>query len=166
MEELMVRDAIPEDIEGITRVAEQGWTTAYRDVLADATIEAALAEWYDPALTRERIEDDDVTYLVAAQADTVVGYASGAAHDSTVVGLGSIYVTPDRWGDGIGTALLTEFERRWSTRGYDVVQLYVLADNDVGQSFYRSQGYEAVEEREADLFGEIVTDRRYRKKLG
>lgn len=108
----MVRDAVPEDTEGITRVAEQGWTTAYADILAESTIEAALAEWYDPTLTRERIDDDDVTYLVAVQDESVVGYVSGAAHDSTVVSLGSIYVTPDHWGDGIGTALLSEFETR------------------------------------------------------
>ena len=165
MAAVTIRDAVPTDVEGITRVAEQGWTAADGDILADATIEAALAEWYDPSLTRERIADDDVTYLVAAQADTVVGYASGAAVDDAVVGLGSIYVLPDHWGKGIGTTLLSEFETRWSGRGRDAVQLFVLADNTVGQSFYRARGYEAVGEREADLFGETVQERRYQKEL-
>ncbi|MFC7211111.1 GNAT family N-acetyltransferase [Natronoarchaeum sp. GCM10025321] len=166
MEDLMVRDAVLGDVQSITRVAEAGWVSAYQDVLAETTIEAALAEWYSPTLTRERIEDDAVTYLIAEQDDTVVGYASGAAADNSVVDLGSIYVTPDRWGEGIGTALLDTFETRWSTRGYDAVQLLVLADNEVGQSFYRAQGYEAVGERETELFGETVRERRYRKELG
>ncbi len=165
MSAVTIRDAVHEDVKAITHVAEQGWTTAYGDVLSEATIEAALAEWYDPSLTRERIEDDDVTYLVAVQEDTVVGYASGAAHDSAVVNLGSIYVLPEHWDDGIGTALLSEFEMRWSNRRYDAVQLFVLAANDIGQSFYRARGYEATETRETELFGETVTDRRYRKKL-
>jgi len=165
MAAVTIRDAVPTDVEGITRVAEQGWTTAYNEVLDDATIEAALAEWYDPSLTRERIADDDVTYLVAVQGDTVVGYASGAAVDDAVVGLGSIYVLPDHWGEGIGTTLLSEFETRWATHGYNVIQLYALADNDIGQSFYRARGYEAVDTRETDLFGETVTDRQYRKEL-
>lgn len=166
MEDLTVRDATPEDIEAISRVAEQGWTTTYGDLLAKATIEAALAEWYDPTLTRERIEDDAVTYLVAEQDDSVVGYASGTAVDDAVVGLGSIYVTPEHWGEGIGTALLETFETRWSIHGYDAVRLFVLADNDVGQSFYRGRGYEVVGERETELFGETVEERRYRKELG
>ncbi|MFC7115755.1 GNAT family N-acetyltransferase [Natronoarchaeum sp. GCM10025703] len=108
MEDLMVRDAVLGDVQSITRVAEAGWVSAYQDVLAETTIEAALAEWYSPTLTRERIEDDAVTYLIAEQDDTVVGYASGAAADNSVVDLGSIYVTPDRWGRGSG--------RRCSTR--------------------------------------------------
>ena len=165
MEDLTVRNAVPADVEAISCVAEQGWTTAYDDLLADATIEAALAEWYDPTLTRERIEDDAVSYLVAEQDDSVVGYASSTAVDDAVVGLGSIYVTPGHWGEGIGTALLEMFETRWSTRGYDAVRLFVLTDNDVGQSFYRDRGYEAVGERETELFGETVEERRYRKEL-
>jgi|AntDeeMinimDraft_5_1070356.scaffolds.fasta_scaffold02990_3 ribosomal protein S18 acetylase RimI-like enzyme len=165
MDDLRVRDAVPGDVQSITRVAEAGWTSAYRDLLAERTIEAALDEWYDTALTRERIEDDAVTYLVAEQADTVVGYASGAAVDGSVVVLASIYVMPDRWGEGIGTALLDTFETRWSGRRYDAVRLDVLADNEVGQRFYRARGYEAVEEQETELFGETVRERRYRKEL-
>lgn len=166
MNSVRIRDAVPEDVEGITRVAEQGWTTTYGDVLADVTIEAAISEWYDPAFTRERIVDASVVYLVAEQGDSVVGYASGGPVENGAVGLGSIYVVPDHWGEGIGTALLTEFETRWSDQDYDAIQLDVLADNDIGQSFYRSQGYEAVEERETELFGETIRERRYRKELG
>jgi ribosomal protein S18 acetylase RimI-like enzyme len=123
-------------------------------------IDSALAEWYDLDSVRALIDDEAVACFVAERDRAVVGYASGSPSDEDAVAfLGAIYVDPDRWGDGIGTALLEEFETYWGRRGYEAVRLFVLSGNDVGGSFYRRHGYVPVDERETELFGKPVTER-------
>ncbi|MFB6119678.1 MAG: N-acetyltransferase family protein [Halobacteriaceae archaeon] len=155
----MPREATPDDVARIRRVAERGWNAAYEDSLSQRTIDTALANFYDPAATRAAIESDDGVFLVAEREGRVVGYVMGdPADDPGVATLGAIYVAPSRWGEGIGSALLGAFEDWCRDRGYDALRFRVLAENDVGRSFYRSHGYEAVDERETALFGESVRE--------
>lgn len=160
-----IRSAKPADVDGICRVAEQGWTAAYDGILARETIDRAIDEWYDPDSIRELIDRNEVTYLVAED-EGVVGYASGGPDgEGDVAALGAIYVDPDRWGEGIGTALLEAFERERRQAGDRAVRLRVLAANEVGIPFYRDRGYEPVADREGELFGELVEERVFRRDL-
>jgi ribosomal protein S18 acetylase RimI-like enzyme len=166
MGEVTVRDATPADVGGIRHVAERGWTAAYDDALSRDTVDAALSAWYDDDVTREAVERDDVAYLVADVDGTVRGYVSGDPGDGDgVATLGALYVDPDHWNEGIGTALLEAFEAVCLQRGSETVRLRVLAENDVGVSFYRTRGYEMVSERRTELFGEPVTERVFRGHL-
>lgn len=167
MTDVAIREATAGDVPAIRRVAERGWNAAYGDIVSQATIDAAMDEWYAPDSTRAAIEREDVTYLVAERDRTVLGYVSGGPGDETTVAhLGAIYVDPDHWGAGIGTALLSAFESACRERGYDGVRFEVLAENDVGTSFYRSHGFAVVEERTTDLFGESVRERVFAGPLG
>ncbi|MFC4986640.1 GNAT family N-acetyltransferase [Saliphagus infecundisoli] len=162
-----IRTATPEDVTGIRHVAERSWNAAYNGILDGETIDCALEEWYDPDQVREFVDRDEVTYLVAEDGD-VVGYASGGPDgegEGDVAVLGAIYADPDLWGEGIGTALLSAFERERRRAGDDAVRLRVLADNEVGIAFYRARGYEPVAEREDELFGERVAERVFRRAL-
>jgi len=97
---------------------------------------------------------------------TVVGYASGAPHeDDDRATLAAIYVRPDRWGEGIGTALLDRFEAFCRERGCDAIDLEAIADNDVGTSFYRARGFEAVGTERVELFGEEATETLFRRPV-
>ena len=155
-----VRNATTADVPAIRRIAEAGWQATYESILAHETIDRALANWYDPEAIRQGIEDDDVLYFVAEREGTVRGYASGSACDeSPVATLGAIYVDPAHWREGIGTALLTDFERACRKAGCDALEIRVLEGNDVGAAFYRKRGYQAVETRDADLFGESISER-------
>lgn len=62
MDDATVREATPDDVDGVPRVAERGWHAAYadRDVLRQVTVDAALTEWYDA--TREAIEREGAVY--------------------------------------------------------------------------------------------------------
>lgn len=160
MVDVTVRPADPRDVPGVQRVARRGWHAAYEDVLSAATIEAKLEEWYGQASIREYVEREDVGYFVATADGQVLGYASGGpSEEGDDVGfLGAIYVDPDRWGEGIGSRLLDRVESFLADRGYERLRFRVLAENDVGTSFYRSRGYEVVEETETELGGEVADE--------
>lgn len=154
-----VREAVPADVSGIGRVAERGWRAAYGDLLESATIDAAMAEWYDADRLAERVEDGETAYFVAVSEGNVVGFVTGGPDETESVGfLGALYVDPEHWHEGIGSALLGTFEQWCRDRGFERIRFGVLAGNDVGQSFYRTHGYERVDEREGDLFGETMTE--------
>ncbi|MDZ5811650.1 GNAT family N-acetyltransferase [Halorubrum sp. AD140] len=159
MAEVTIRTAVPEDTSTILRVAERGWNAAYGDFLSQETIDTAMAEWYDPNTVRGHITRDDVAYFVAEQDGNILGYVSGgpSGEESTAT-LGAIYVDPDYWGNGIGTILLDKFEEFCRQQEYDTIQFQVLTQNDVGIAFYRKYGYDVVEERDAELFGEAVRE--------
>ncbi|MFC7155896.1 GNAT family N-acetyltransferase [Halomarina halobia] len=151
MADVTVRPATPDDVPGIRRIARRGWEAAYGDFLADETVERALAEWYAPAFVRDAVERDGTIYRVAVADGEVVGYATGRVDD--VGRLTSLYVDPDRWGEGIGTRLLEAVFDRLRERGVGRLEVRVLAVNEVGRAFYESRGLEPVAEAETDLFG-------------
>ncbi|GAB3422382.1 GNAT family N-acetyltransferase [Haloparvum alkalitolerans] len=163
-----VRDAAPADDPRIAAVAETCWRTAYADLLREETIDRALDAWYDEAVLRERVDGERTFLVVGAGAGDIVGYASAgreAGEDGRGIHLGSIYVRPDRWGDGVGSALLSAFLETCRETGYDRVHAIALAENDRACAFYRSRGFSLYEERESDLFGETVTDAEYVREV-
>lgn len=161
-----VRTAVPSDARAIQAVAERAWPAAHGDILGAETIDSILAEWYDVESTRDAIERDDVGYFVAEDDGDIRGYVSGGrTDDPDVASLAAIYVDPDHWGDGIGTALAEQFHDFCRRRGYERVRLCVLAENDRAQSFYRGHGYEQVDEEETELFGERALEATYARPL-
>lgn len=161
-----IREATQADVEGITLVAEATWHAAYADVLNEETIDAALAEWYDPEATRELVARADVTYLVTEAEDEVVGYVSGGPTErGGVASLGAIYVAPEHWGEGIGTALYEALADQCRDDGLESIRVRVLEDNEMGRSFYRTHGFELVEYRNIELFDEEATECLYRRDL-
>lgn len=101
----------------------------------------------------------DVTVLLAYAAGRAPGEARGAATADAPLGLAtciesfSTYAAAPLWnlhdmvvyaahrGQGVGTRLLTEIERRARERGYCKVTLEVLSGNTRAQAVYRSAGY-------------------------
>ncbi|MFC6826368.1 GNAT family N-acetyltransferase [Halopelagius fulvigenes] len=174
MTEVTVRDATADDVPAVRRIARRGWNTAYGDILSRETIDAAMAKWYAPDATRAFVEGGDAAYFVAElEADAsgrtpadrgtdpvgVVGFAAGGPGETEgVATLSAIYVEPDYWGEGVGTALLARIEEFCRQEDCETLEMRVLAENRVGRSFYRSRGYEAVEEREAEVLGETVRE--------
>lgn len=156
---MTIRDATAEDVPAVVTVARESWHAAYDDVLGPDAVAEQVDEWYDPAVVTDAVERDDWTYLVAERDAEVVGYASGGPTDDgpADVVVRAIYVRPEHWGAGTGSALLSTLHDRLRARGCADVWLAVLAENDVGRSFYDDHGYEHHETR-TDEVGGIETD--------
>lgn len=162
MREPTLRRADTDDVPGIQRVARAGWHAAYDDLLGSDTVDECVDDWYATESLTEPITDDDTVFLVATVDGRVVGYAStgptGPNRPDDVAGLHSIYVHPDRWGDGVGSALLDACVARLRDRGFERLVLRVLDGNDVGIGFYRARGFECVDETTTELAGRSVDE--------
>jgi ribosomal protein S18 acetylase RimI-like enzyme len=164
MVNVTVRHATPDDVSDIRRIAQLGWTATYGKFLASEVIEWVMNEWYDTESVAQYVTDERVAYFVAEEIDEdeneetnidekVIGYASGGVPEDDCGNVGTLYVHPDRWGEGIGTRLFEAVLGTLDEWGAERVEIHVLAENDVGISFYESQGFECVNEGESEFGG-------------
>jgi ribosomal protein S18 acetylase RimI-like enzyme len=137
-----------EDAEGIARVHARAREASY----ADLPVEARGRE----PLMSERVElwrdllagDGEVAFTLVAEArGDAVGFCSVATvsrdadrgqHTGEVAAL---YVDPDRWGKGIGNALMTKALSELREAGCDAATLWVLAENELATRFYAKFGF-------------------------
>lgn len=157
---MRIRRATPDDAAGIRRVADEAWHEAYAELLHEETIETAIEEWYDLDRLSDGLADSAGDTFVAENEETIIGFATGApgGDDEGEAVLPAIYVHPDHWRDGIGSALLDRVTDALVAEGFDRLSLSVLAENDVGRSFYERHGFEPRDEYETRLFGQRVTE--------
>lgn len=159
-----VRDATSEDVDAIVDVAEAAWYAAYGGVLDPAAIASALEEYYDPELLAAAVDLDEIAFYVAEDED-VVGFASAEQTWADEVELHTIYVHPDRWGEGIGSALLDRVSD-WATgQGVDRVVCGVLSDNAVGIGFFETVGFEQGRKTDAEIAGEVHAEYEYERPI-
>ena len=152
-----VRRATESDAEAIKAVAVAALRDTYADLLASATIEAFLAGPYELGNVRRRIANDDLQ--VATDGDRIVAYADAIPEPERVI-LAAIYALPDQRGQGAGTALLEAIVDRHPGLK---IEAEVLLGNRKGEIFYERRGFVPVEALDADLFGERVVERRWRR---
>ncbi len=149
-----IRQASVTDVAAIQRVARRSLSESCR-FLGEPVRERLVEEWYADAAVRAAIERPDVTYVVAAaqtdDGEALVGYATGVQTGKTDGAVPSLAVDPDRWGEGIGTALVERLITTLHRRGIRRVEVNVLADNEPGVGFCETHGFDRVDEREADL---------------
>lgn len=162
---IAVREATTDDVEAIVDVARDSWFAAYGGFLDPDVVEQAIREYYDPDLVASAVEHDDIAFFVAdaptdADAPTeaggerdVVGFASAEQTWADEVELHTIYVHPDRWGAGVGTALLDRVEAWARDQGVDRIACAVFAENAVGTGFVEARGFERGMEAEGEVVG-------------
>jgi ribosomal protein S18 acetylase RimI-like enzyme len=171
----IVRDARPEDADGIARVHVATWQGAYAHIFPpealralDAGMERRGAYW------RQTIEaaGPQAHTLVAVLDDDVVGFADvrptrDVDADAERVGeLTAIYVSPAAWGVGAGRRLMTDALERLRGSGFEEATLWVLEDNPRARRFYEIAGWRADGSAKEDEFlGTRVREVRYRIEL-
>jgi L-amino acid N-acyltransferase YncA len=144
---LAVREAEEGDAKGIAEVHVRAWQVAYRGLVADRildglSVEGAERNW------RRFVTERGSTTLVAGREGRVEGFCSVATpsrdHDATesTAEVAAIYVAPDCWRSGVGSALLDAALGRLREEGWDEVTLWVFAENDQARSFYATHDFE------------------------
>jgi ribosomal protein S18 acetylase RimI-like enzyme len=153
---ITVRQATEEDIDVIQEIARQSWSKAYEGVLEEDVVEAMLEGGYSRANLEEMIGSGDVGLFVATIGGEIVGYADSDPREGGEEGRISIYVSPDHWGDGVGTRLLERTEHYLSEQGVERMRDSVLVENEIGNAFY-SKHFEKTGEKELDIAGETYS---------
>jgi len=97
------------------------------------TPEMFAAEFAQPSARR--------LYLVAEEGTTLIGYAGMMFTGGSQADVVTLAVTPARWGEGTGTALLTTLVREAEKRGYEEVLLEVREDNPRARRLYLRHGF-------------------------
>lgn len=154
-----IRPATPRDVPTVRETARESWHAAYDAFLGADTVAETVDEWYARDALEQSVADarerDDAAFLVAEDDH---GRLVGFVHvvpwpdDPLVASLLRIYVRPDSWGEGAGTALLESLAADLES-AFDRLRLVVLAENEVGVSFYESRSFERVETRESEFEG-------------
>jgi ribosomal protein S18 acetylase RimI-like enzyme len=156
----VVRPARAEDLPSVALVRALTWQTAYAgqvdpDELRTLTDPDVLDAWALRAAAT-----GSTTYLVAEVEGEgeVVGFAAFGAERSEMPAqfrgeLYALYVLPEHWRAGSGSALLHATLDELAERGFDVVTLWVLAGNDRAIGFYERHGFHATGERVRDPRG-------------
>jgi GNAT superfamily N-acetyltransferase len=156
----MLRTATPEDL------------TALRDLERRANL-VALAHVFPPQLYP--FPDDDVLArwaLVLAEPGVRVtvrdaadghGLEAVAAYDDR--SLRHLAVHPDRWGRGLGSALVVTALRAMARRGTTVAELWCLEENLRARRLYEHLGWRATRERRPAPWPPQPTELRYARML-
>ena len=155
-----IRRATPQDAAAIRAVAAAGWRDTYGGLLRSATIEAFLDGPYSIENVHDRIAAHD--FLVAEDSEGILAYAD-AVPEAERIFLAAIYALPEQRGKGAGTALLDRIATNHPGRPIDA---FVLVGNREGEAFYEHRGFVPFETVQGDLFGELVTERRWRRPVG
>ena len=128
----MVRRALPADAPAIAEVHVRAWRVAYRGLLPDELLDALSVE--ERARNWSGLIGTGTGLTFVACTPEVSGFASLIGRE-----IAALYVEPDRWRQGIGSALLRE---ALTAAGEGAVTVWSLADNAPALRFYERFGFE------------------------
>jgi GNAT superfamily N-acetyltransferase len=167
---LLIRRAAAPDARAIAEIGVRGWQAAYRGILPDGFLSGMSVAAREVAW-QSVLESDaagGAPAWVAERDGRAIGFvASGPPRDEDVplpaAEVYAIYVLPEAWRGGAGTALLAVSMDHWAAHGATSLVLWVLEDNSRGRAFYEARGWLPDGHRqEIDFGGFTATEIRYR----
>jgi GNAT superfamily N-acetyltransferase len=167
--EIRIEQGRPADAAEIARISVLGWQAAYRGLMPDEFLDRL-----DPAERRatwERVAEEAGTLVLVARdrEDALVGFAAVRASpdadaDASTADVGALYVDPERWGQGVGKALLSGAVEGARRLGFAETTLWVLEGNQRARRFYEAFGFrtDGATKVESRWGGFSVVEVRYR----
>ena len=134
-----------------TAIAEIGGITfakAYGDIVLTTDMDSYVATYFDPQFLKDEIISGSASYFIAEGEQGVVGYAKisetpspDALSGQRVIELIRLYVRPDFYGKGIGSALLEAVKQHAVKAGYAALWLRVWEKNSGAIRLYARDGF-------------------------
>ena len=145
---LVLRPLTDDDVDALAAMHVRTWQVGYAGIMP-----AEVLDTLDPAAfaesRRSRNAWPGAQTVVAEDGGTIVGFTSFGPHrrqhggPEPVDGIGeiyAIYVAPERWGTGVGRALMAAARDGLAAAGNAEVRLWVLAENARARRFYERAG--------------------------
>ncbi|PZO81746.1 MAG: N-acetyltransferase [Micavibrio aeruginosavorus] len=145
-----IRAATKDDIPTIASLHIEGWKGAYGGIVDQAyldslTVEKRTADW------TQWMEADESTVFIAEEEGKPAGFVvigrtktpppgSSPIRPSHSGEIYALYLHPDFWRRGIGTALIKHAARELKERKHSTVCLWVLDANTRARAFYEKMG--------------------------
>jgi GNAT superfamily N-acetyltransferase len=140
---VLVRPALPSDVEEIQRVYLASWRAAYQDLLpADVLeVEAGKRAAYDWG---SEVRSASGHVAVAVDEQEILGVVQvadppGGARDLPEITM--LYVVPEQWGSGAAELLITTGWRWIVGEGWRSARLRVVAVQARARRFYEREGW-------------------------
>ncbi len=167
---MFLRPAEPRDAIGVARVHVRAWQAGYRNLLPDVYLDGLRPEDRAPWYNFGSPDPRQPATIVAADGDTIHGFATTApARDPDARSAGEVralYVDPERWGRGIGSALISAARARLLDLGFRSAVLWVMAGNSRAARFYEADGWRPDgSHRTQSVWDAIADEVRYRRLL-
>lgn len=141
-----------DDRLAISRIYEESWKFAYREIIPQAYLSGIPAGNWAKAVDR-----DDMHTLLLLEDDCPIGTSSYcAARFPEFTGFGeivSIYLLPQYMGKGYGRPLLDAAIAGLTQMGFSQVFLWVLEENVRARKFYEKAGFTCSGRALADEIG-------------
>jgi ribosomal protein S18 acetylase RimI-like enzyme len=165
-----IRQAEPNDADGIARVHVGAWKVAYKDLLPDEFLGRLRPDEWAPRYHFGYAEQGTPSTIVAIERDEIAGFStigpSRDADDQEAGEIYAIYVDPTRWGVGVGHLLLAESRQQLARRGHSEALLWVLLGNEQAQRFYVADGWILDGgQREENVWGVVANVIRMRRPV-
>jgi len=154
----------------VARVHVRSWQVAYRTLLPDDCLDQLRPEDRAQKYDFATLDPLKPRTIVAAEEGLIHGFATTApSRDPDLQHHGelcALYVDPDKWGRGIGAALIAGARASLSGLGFRNAFLWVLAGNVRAERFYGIDRWVPDGHRRTDsVWGVTVNEIRYQREL-
>ena len=141
------------DTDSVRRIARESLEASY-SVLRDETIETAIKEWYAADMFDEYLSSDEMVFLVAVDNDGAIGFSQSHILEADDKGrILWLHVDPEHRGKGVATDLFNATRELLKEHGTDRITGLVLAENEEGNHFYSTHGFEKLYDRTITIAG-------------
>ena len=159
------------DAAAIAAVHVRSWRAVYRGIMPDEILDRLDVGERTAMWSRILSSPEADVIVVEDERQGIAGFcalirARDADLDGSTGEVAAIYVDPERWRSGRGAALITEAHARAKRRGFVVLTLWVLEENQRARRFYEAVGFRPDgAERVEDEDGFAACEIRYRAEL-
>ncbi len=164
-----IRQAKQADANLVARLHVRAWQVAYKGLIPEEYLSGLQPEVRARSYSFESSDPRDPVTLVAIEEDAIVGFATTrpAKGDETgeIGELLGLYVDPERWGCGVGRALIGAANERLRQQGFREAILWVLAGNRRAERFYQHNGWSPDGTGHKEFDGMSIEVVRYRRSL-
>lgn len=156
---IAIRPARIEDAAEIARFGHASWLAGIAPHVGDAARSRNIHELF-LAFAR----DFHAEILVAAIDGRLVGFGATEHGDNFI---SDIWVAPEYFGQGIGSALLQALEHVICERGYETAGISALSVNTRALGLYRRCGYDIVKQERVfdEALGEVTAKTYLQKRI-